>query len=101
MRKKLLQRKLRKRKQKKNQTKSTTLTTNSDNIKISSVDINTTLPSSFTYIGNISDGKYDISFTFASNYNDDYPIPENGIEVTFAATLTNNKTLTKCSGILA
>ena len=76
-----------------NQTKSTTLTTNSDNIKISSV--NATLPSSFTYTGSVIDGKYNISFTFAPGYNDDYPIPESGVEVTFTVTLTNNKTLTK------
>lgn len=75
------------------QTKSTTLTTNSDNIKISSV--NATLPSSFTYTGSVIDGKYDIEFTFDSNYNNDYLIPENGVEVTFTVTLTNNKTLTK------
>ena len=80
-----------------NQTKSTTLKTNSDNIKISSVEINTTLP--FTYTGNVNDGKYDIKFTFDSNYNDDYQIPESGIEVTFTVTLTNNKTLTKVLNI--
>lgn len=76
-----------------NQTKSTTLTTNSDNIKISSV--NATLPSSFTYTGNVIDGKYNISFTFASDYNDNYKIPENGVEVTFTVELNNGKTLTK------
>ena len=80
-----------------NQTKSTTLKTNSDNIKISSVEINTTLP--FTYTGNVIDGKYDIKFTFDSNYNDNYQIPENGVEVTFTVTLTNNKTLTKVLNI--
>lgn len=76
-----------------NQTKSTTLTTNSDNIIISSV--NATLPSSFTYTGSVIDGKYNISFTFASDYNDNYQIPENGIEVTFTVELNNGKTLTK------
>ena len=76
-----------------NQNKSTTLKTNSDNIKISSVNINTTLP--FTYEGNVIYGKYNISFKIASDYNNDYQIPESGIEVTFTVTLTNNKTLTK------
>ena len=80
-----------------NQTKSTTLKTNSDNIKISSVEINTTLP--FTYTGNVIYGKYNISFKIAPEYNDDYPIPESGIEVTFTVTLTNNKTLTKVLNI--
>ena len=80
-----------------NQTKSTTLKTNSDNIKISSVNINTTLP--FTCDGNVIYGKYNISFKIAPDYNNDYPIPENGIEVTFTVTLTNNKTLTKVLNI--
>ncbi len=79
------------------QTKSTTLKTNSDNIKISSVNINTTLP--FTYEGNVIYGKYNISFKIAPDYNDDNPIPESGIEVTFTVTLTNNKTLTKVLNI--
>ena len=80
-----------------NQNKSTTLKTNSDNIKISSVEINTTLP--FTYTGNVIYGKYNINFKIAPGYNDDYPIPESGIEVTFTVTLTNNKTLTKVLNI--
>ena len=80
-----------------NQTKSTTLKTNSDNIKISSVEINTTLP--FTYTGNVIYGKYNISFKIAPDYNDDYTIPESGIEVTFTVTLTNNKTLSKVLNI--
>lgn len=80
-----------------NQTKSTTLKTNNDNIKISSVNINTTLP--FTYEGNVIYGKYNISFKIAPDYNDDYKIPESGIEVTFTVTLTNNKTLTKVLNI--
>ena len=80
-----------------NQTKSTTLKTNSDNIKISSVEINTTLP--FTYTGNVIYGKYNISFKIAPEYNDNYQIPENGVEVTFTVTLTNNKTLTKVLNI--
>lgn len=79
------------------QTKSTTLKTNNDNIKISSVNINTTLP--FTYEGNVIYGKYNISFKIAPDYNDDYTIPESGIEVTFTVTLTNNKTLTKVLNI--
>ena len=80
-----------------NQTKSTTLKTNNDNIKISSVNINTTLP--FTYTGNVNDGKYNINFKIAPGYNNDYQIPESGIEVTFTVTLTNNKTLTKVLNI--